>query len=38
MGLQTRRFSSGQGILLATAVGLVLWAGVAAGIFLAVSN
>jgi hypothetical protein len=38
MGLQTRRFNTGAGIALATAIGLVLWAGVAAGIFLAVSN
>ncbi len=38
MGLQTRTFNSGQGILLATAIGVLLWAAVAAGIFLAVSN
>lgn len=38
MQLQTRRFNSGQGILLATAVGIVLWAGAAATIFLAVTS
>lgn len=36
MQLQTRRFNSGQGVLLATAIGIALWAGMAGAIYLAV--